>query len=341
MKHNHQNASRKGFTLIELLVVIVIIAALAALIVPNVGMFGRSTDMAVSAKSQSDLANNVQQFFVLQKRYPQGLDSLLDTTGVVYASDTTSGDTQTRGLPYSGADGTRVQDQLTAVTLTNATGAEYLRSVTRAGFDWVYDHDTAVVNSNVSNTTARGLAAIDATASPTGVALTADPDVAEVTGTYLRGKLVPGGLKTGQRIVDQHHHPALPRCGQDLLRPLHSLLHDLCIRRAGLNSRCERLLWPYPGLHRTAVQRIAARRGTPGLIRPSFDCQEFIQTPGASPAPGVFRSRSLALLSTGSGRNNGNAVAKKTIDDHFTEIAKPHRAAARLARLWREFQRPR
>jgi prepilin-type N-terminal cleavage/methylation domain-containing protein len=201
MKHNHQNASRKGFTLIELLVVIVIIAALAALIVPNVGMFGRSTDMAVSAKSQSDLANNVQQFFVLQKRYPQGLDSLLDTTGVVYASDTTSGDTQTRGLPYSGADGTRVQDQLTAVTLTNATGAEYLRSVTRAGFDWVYDHDTAVVNSNVSNTTARGLAAIDATASPTGVALTADPDVAEVTGTYLRGKLVPGGLKTGQRIV--------------------------------------------------------------------------------------------------------------------------------------------
>jgi prepilin-type N-terminal cleavage/methylation domain-containing protein len=201
MKHNHQNASRKGFTLIELLVVIVIIAALAALIVPNVGMFGRSTDMAVSAKSQSDLANNVQQFFVLQKRYPQGLDSLLDTTGVVYASDTTSGDTQTRGLPYSGADGTRVQDQLTAVTLTNATGAEYLRSVTRAGFDWVYDHDTAVVNSNVSNTTARGLAAIDATASPTGVALTADPDVAEVTGTYLRGKLVPGGLKSGQRIV--------------------------------------------------------------------------------------------------------------------------------------------
>ncbi len=70
-----------AFTLIELLVVIVILAALAALIVPNIGMLGRSSDMAVSAKSQADIANNVQQFFVLQKRYPQGLDSLLDTTG--------------------------------------------------------------------------------------------------------------------------------------------------------------------------------------------------------------------------------------------------------------------
>ena len=76
-----------AFTLIELLVVIIIIAALAALVVPNVGMFSRSTDMAVSAKSQADVANNVQQFFILQKRYPQGFDSLLDTTGAVYASD--------------------------------------------------------------------------------------------------------------------------------------------------------------------------------------------------------------------------------------------------------------
>ncbi|MFZ4766161.1 MAG: type II secretion system protein [Roseimicrobium sp.] len=199
--HCHPRQSRRGFTLIELLVVLVIVAALAALVVPNIGQYGRSADMAVSAKSQADIANQAQLFFVTQKRFPQGLDSLLDTTGAIYSSDTTSGDTQTRGLPYSGADGTRLQAQLTAVTLANATGAEYLRSLQRAGFDWVYDHDTTVVNSNLLNTTLRGLTAVDATVSPSGAALTADPDVAEVTGTYLIGKLVPGGLRTGERLV--------------------------------------------------------------------------------------------------------------------------------------------
>jgi prepilin-type N-terminal cleavage/methylation domain-containing protein len=190
--------NRRAFTLIELLVVIVILAALAALIVPNIGMFGRSTDMAVSAKTQADVANQMNQFFVLQKRYPQGLDSLLDTTGALYASDTTNADTQTRGLPYGGADGTRLQAQLTAATLTNATNAEYMRSLTRAGFDWVYDHDTAVINSNLSNTTFRGLVA---DANGTGNAAPTSIPVAEVTGSYLLGKLAPAGLKTGQRIV--------------------------------------------------------------------------------------------------------------------------------------------
>jgi prepilin-type N-terminal cleavage/methylation domain-containing protein len=190
--------SFRGFTLIELLVVLVIIAALAALIVPNIGMFGRSSDMAVSAKTQADVASNVQLFFVAQKRYPQGLDSLLDTTGAVYASDTNNADTQTRGLPYGGADGTRLQAQLAPATLTNTTNAEYLRSLSRSGFDWVWDHDTTVLNSNLSNTTMRPLVA-DANggtnSAPTEFA------VAEVTGSYLLGKLVPQGLKAGERIV--------------------------------------------------------------------------------------------------------------------------------------------
>lgn len=195
--HTQTRRPAAGFTLIELLVVIVILAALAALIVPNVGMYGRSTDMAVSAKTQSDVASNVQMFFVTQKRYPQGLDSLLDTTGAIYASDTTNGDTQTRGLPYGGADGTRLEAELSPATLTNAAGAEYARSLTRSGFDWVYDHDTAVINSNLSNTTFRGFVA-DANGT-TGSASPAT--VAEVTGAYLLGKLVPQGLRVGQERV--------------------------------------------------------------------------------------------------------------------------------------------
>jgi prepilin-type N-terminal cleavage/methylation domain-containing protein len=194
----HHRRSLQGFTLIELLVVIIIIAALAALIVPNIGSFGRSTDMAVSAKTQADIANQMNQFFVLQKRFPQGLDSLLDTAGALYSSDTTNADTQTRGLPYGGADGTRLQAQLAVGTLTNAVGAEYMRSLTRVGVDWVYDHDTTAVNSNLSNTTFRALIA---DANGTGNTAPTSIPVAEVTGSYLLGKLVPGGLKVGQRIV--------------------------------------------------------------------------------------------------------------------------------------------
>lgn len=202
--HNNQRRSIRGFTLIELLVVIIIIAALAALIVPNVGSLGRSTDMAVSAKTQADIANQINQFFVLQKRFPQGMDSLLDTNGALYSADTTNGDTQTRGLPYSGADGTRLQAQLAVASFAPITGTasisnpDYLRSLTRAGFDWVYDHDTTVINSNLSNTTFRGLVA---DANGTGNTAPTTVNVAEVTGTYLLGKLVPAGLKNGQRVV--------------------------------------------------------------------------------------------------------------------------------------------
>jgi prepilin-type N-terminal cleavage/methylation domain-containing protein len=193
-----RSGRRSGFTLIELVVVMVIIATIAGFVIPQIGMLGRSSDMAATAKTQSDVANNVQLFFTLQKRYPQGLDSLLDTSGALYSSDTNNGDTQTRGLPFSGADGTRLQAQLVAGQLANATNAEYMRSLTRSGFDWVYDHDTAVLNANNSATTFRGLIA---DANGTGNTAPSTINVAELTGTALLAKLVPQGLKTGERVV--------------------------------------------------------------------------------------------------------------------------------------------
>ena len=181
---------RIGFTLIELVVVLVIIAAIAGFVLPRVSMIGRSSDMAASAKSQADLGNNIELYFVLQKRYPQGFDSLLDTTGALFSSDTTDANTQTRGLPYAGADGTRLQAQLVAGELTTVTNAEYLRSFSRAGFDYVYDHDTTAINSNNS------------TAASAQRLTTATPfKVAEVTGTALIAKLCPQGLATDERLV--------------------------------------------------------------------------------------------------------------------------------------------
>lgn len=182
---------RPAFSLLELIIVLIILATIAGLVIPQLAMIGRSSDMAASAKTQQDLANQMQIYFALQKRFPQGFDSLLDTEGALYSSDTTDANTQTRGLPYAGADGTRLQAQLSAADLTNATGAEYLRSFSRAGFDWVYDHDLAALNSN--NSTAGSPARATAGASTY--------KVAEVTGEKLIAKLAPQGLAPGQRLV--------------------------------------------------------------------------------------------------------------------------------------------
>lgn len=163
------NRVRRGFTLVELVVVLIILATVAGLIIPAVAGLGRSTDMAASAKTQQDLAANLQEFFVLQKRYPQGLDSLL-------LDATTSGSTTTPDTPASN-DGTpnavygpkidALGEQVSGMTtsspaLYNALALGTLtsnqrRSFTRCGFDYVYDHEAfnwttgaGVVNSNDS-----------------------------------------------------------------------------------------------------------------------------------------------------------------------------------------------
>ncbi|MBL8767217.1 MAG: type II secretion system protein [Planctomycetes bacterium] len=162
-------ARQAGFTLVELTVVLIIIATVAGLVIPAVASLGRSTDMAASAKTQQDLGANIQQFFVLQKRYPQGLDSLL-------VDATTSGSTTTPDTPGSN-DGTpngvygpkfdASGEQVSGMTNSNpgvvtnlilgTLSANQRRSFTRGGFDYVYDHEvynwtsaTGVLNSNDS-----------------------------------------------------------------------------------------------------------------------------------------------------------------------------------------------
>jgi len=73
--------NRKGFTLIELMVVILILAILAALIVPRV--IGHSSD-AKRSKATADIAeikNALNRFRLACDRYPtteEGLDVLVD-----------------------------------------------------------------------------------------------------------------------------------------------------------------------------------------------------------------------------------------------------------------------
>ncbi|MEZ6105819.1 MAG: hypothetical protein R3B96_06780 [Pirellulaceae bacterium] len=55
---------------------------------------------------------------MLQKRYPQGLDSLLDTISAIRGSDTSDAIIAALRASLRSADGTRVEAQLTVGTLT-------------------------------------------------------------------------------------------------------------------------------------------------------------------------------------------------------------------------------
>ncbi len=198
----------QGFTLLELILVLFILAAVAGLLIPQFAMLGRSTDMATSAKSQQDIAHNIQVFFTLQKRYPQGMDSLLDTDLQPYGPDVTGSENdalQTQGLPVRSANGIRVWQAITPAVIDNSSGS-YLRSFTRAGFSWVFDHNRAALHAN------------DSTVNQPQRLLSADPTVAEVVPTTppnglpvpaadtssadnLLRILAPNGLRAGERVV--------------------------------------------------------------------------------------------------------------------------------------------
>lgn len=160
---------RRGFTLLEMVLVLIILATIAGLVIPQLGFLGRTADMAATAKTQQDIANQLSLYFTLQKKAPTNLDSLLkadaaatppftvinpvNSSGAIIDGTTPGqlqGD-QVWGLPFAGANGIKMHLALTPATLTNATNLEYKRSFTRLGFDFLLDHDPAVLNANNSS----------------------------------------------------------------------------------------------------------------------------------------------------------------------------------------------
>ncbi len=203
-RHRPPRRSWLGFTLIELVLVLFILAAVAGLVIPQLSMLGRSTDMAASAKTQSDLANNLSTYFVLQKRWPLGMDSLLVTDGGggqptgVYTPVSGSDGNQISGLPDSGPHLDRdlvmvnLADSGQFATLPGQSYTGYARSLTRGGFEFVHDHDRSVINSNDSAkfTPTRGLVRN----SSVWVAKLADVKDGDASTAGLIARLMPRGV---------------------------------------------------------------------------------------------------------------------------------------------------
>lgn len=166
--------NQRGFTLVELIVVLLIIATVAGLVIPAVASLGRTTDMAATAKTQQDLGNNLQQFCVLQKRYPQGMDSLLQvgTTGAtsgaptgVYSPLLDGAGQQISGMTSSNPNFQSLLTMDTA-TVANAGSVNLAQSFTRGGFEYVFDHQSydpagpaGELNANMSGKIQRAVTA--------------------------------------------------------------------------------------------------------------------------------------------------------------------------------------
>ena len=94
MKRNPPIHRRRGFTLIELIVVMLILAILAALIVPRVVGRGDDAKRAKAATDLSRAANLLQQFRLDTGRYPTMEEGLM-------ALRTPPGDIQNWKGPYT------------------------------------------------------------------------------------------------------------------------------------------------------------------------------------------------------------------------------------------------
>jgi prepilin-type N-terminal cleavage/methylation domain-containing protein len=72
---------RRGFTLTELVIVLVILAAVAALVIPRLGFIKSQADNATAAAGAAQVASNLETYYSSTGQYPLRLDSLLVGTG--------------------------------------------------------------------------------------------------------------------------------------------------------------------------------------------------------------------------------------------------------------------
>lgn len=84
-KHSASDKRRNGFTLIELIIVLLVLASLAALVVPTLGFVKDQSDTALSANGAQNVLNNLEMFKASHGHYPNRLDSLVDETGNFYS----------------------------------------------------------------------------------------------------------------------------------------------------------------------------------------------------------------------------------------------------------------
>lgn len=143
---NGENGRRTGFTLVELIVVLMILAGLAAILIPAVTEMVQRTNASTSAANIAEVAGSVQRYEAQYLSYPNNMDALMtDLTG-------TDLDTLTAALTAATADVT-----LTAATRAPLTVAGITSVGVHAAGDITFDMPTATALTDT--TVLKGLTA--------------------------------------------------------------------------------------------------------------------------------------------------------------------------------------
>ena len=114
------NAARRGLTLIELVVVLAILVALAGLIIGNFPGLIKRASRSSSASSVGDINRAVQVDYTTLLKYPNDMDSLLQSGGTVYANLPNVGGTPVGGLISAGALTSAEVNALASVGITRS-----------------------------------------------------------------------------------------------------------------------------------------------------------------------------------------------------------------------------
>jgi len=184
------NKLRTGLTLLELIIVVAILAALAGLVITKIDWSRRQTDMAAAADTCAELARNIQLYVAEQAKLPEGFDSLITTASAAfYGSSSSSGTTP--GLIHSSPD---LCNMTTLETFP--AGDARTNSLTRNGFNSVFDHDVATIPAtNPASNSATTYRAISRTGSNQFLCVT--------PGSALWNLVYPVGLP--QSETDESH----------------------------------------------------------------------------------------------------------------------------------------
>lgn len=130
----------RAFTLIELVVVIAVLALIAALVVPKMmDIYDRSRS-GTQAYSLSDIDRQINIYYALNHKYPEGWDSLLTA---VNPSTEPSG-VYAKLAPTLTAAGGYI------VTTPHALTADQITSLNNAGVSHMFAHDATTTDVNYS-----------------------------------------------------------------------------------------------------------------------------------------------------------------------------------------------
>lgn len=188
--------TRKGFTLIEMVIVLVILAMVAALVVPRLGFVEEQAGNATSAATLAQLVSNLETYKTTTGSYPNGFDSLVDTDGNLY------GDLWTHAPGFGPLNYFEVKT-LQSLGGSYATSLGHAFAPDSTGTRYVYDHTPAPAAD--PDNSAATLRALDTSSSGTAnfafVKKTSTPPLSSFMPSFYRTVGYPNGVPADVELV--------------------------------------------------------------------------------------------------------------------------------------------